>query len=177
MGGKAFLRQNTTLAVSAEAATQHTISVFTHTMVAVGGSDAYQAGHTFLKQLNLRAKASVPPAAARAAHTAWWGAFWERSWIMMSAQDPRNCEAAAAVAQPADTDVQPAATDLQRAAALLGAASCCRVAASRCQRADSGGRSTACRCRGQLATADAHSDAAVLQQDAGVQARPAATGV
>ena len=73
-GGDAFQRLNATHATSQRAAEQHTISVFTHTMLAEEQASAFD----FLKQTMLRAKAAAPPAEALDNHTRWWSSFWNR---------------------------------------------------------------------------------------------------
>eukprot|EP01052_Picozoa_sp_SAG31_P034324 SAG31_NODE_3997_length_3678_cov_2.098351_2_plen_658_part_00 len=90
-GTKTFLRTNATHAVSAGPAAEHTVSIITHT--AAGSPTVFD----FLKQMDLRAKASTAPAAALQAHTAWWKAFWQRSWIVLKAV-PGDSKAAAAAA-------------------------------------------------------------------------------
>ena len=72
--GDAFQRLNATHATSQRAAEQHTISVFTHTMLAEEQASAFD----FLKQTMLRAKAAAPPAEALDNHTRWWSSFWNR---------------------------------------------------------------------------------------------------
>ena len=96
-GSAAFLRQNATHAVSPKAAERHTVSVYTHTMLAEDQANAFD----FLKQTMLRAKDDWPitgasPAGALENHTEWWGTFWQRSWVSMKAHDPASGEAAAA---------------------------------------------------------------------------------
>eukprot|EP01047_Picozoa_sp_COSAG01_P061945 COSAG01_NODE_7802_length_3052_cov_1.950220_1_plen_632_part_00 len=90
-GGAAFERRNATHAVSRSSAERHSISLFTHTMLAEDQANAFD----FLKQTMLRAKAAASPAMALRNHTAWWASFWNRSWVMMTA-DPADAEAAVA---------------------------------------------------------------------------------
>lgn len=67
----------------------HAVSIFTHTAVGCG------SGAAFVQQVADRAAASPSPGSAWPNHTAWWGSFWERGWIVLNAAQNQTLAAGA----------------------------------------------------------------------------------
>lgn len=93
--GRPFVRTNATHMASPGLDRNHTITVHAHTATGCADDD------TFLQQLYARARESKRPADAWGNHTAWWEAFWQRSWVSLtnsSVVPPANASTSAAAA-------------------------------------------------------------------------------
>ena len=75
--GKSWHSINST-ALESSSGMLHTISIFTHTVLAASGPDVW------LHQISAKADKAASLTQARAAHELWWAKFWNRSWISLT---------------------------------------------------------------------------------------------
>lgn len=76
-GGEAMMTTNASHMQSHTAATQHIVTIITHTSLDCASETE------FVAKLDALSRMVLSPSMARPGHDIWWGSFWNRSWIVL----------------------------------------------------------------------------------------------